>query len=170
MTPSKIPSRSLCAQVTGLFHHGYDDATKQYSCCAWGRANGWLMMSHVEALRIIPASHPQYATALAIFQAHAAALAAVQDKADGRWHQVSIHTHTLADIVLKQAINQAACSGQHLLFDAHHPYIQPALSPLVADLLSIVAGAGPPRDVPGDVCDLHGGVRDGAGRAARLAG
>lgn len=60
----------------------------------WGRANGWQSMSHVEALSILPPTHPKYAAALAVFQDHAAALAAVQDPVDGRWHQVLDHPET----------------------------------------------------------------------------
>lgn len=36
----------------------------------------------------MPASHPRYADVLAAFRRHAAAFVAVQDAADGRWHQV----------------------------------------------------------------------------------
>jgi hypothetical protein len=46
------PPSSRLLQETGLFRHGYNDGTGHQSCCSWGRANGWLMMSHVEALRV----------------------------------------------------------------------------------------------------------------------
>ena len=74
--------------ATGVYRHGYDAATGAQSCCAWGRANGWQMMSHVDALNAIPADHPRFNASLAVFQRHAAAMAALQNASDGRWHQV----------------------------------------------------------------------------------
>ena len=32
----------------GLMYHGYNAANNATSCCKWGRANGWIMMGHVE--------------------------------------------------------------------------------------------------------------------------
>lgn len=32
----------------GLMYHGYNTASKAVSCCKWGRANGWIMMGHIE--------------------------------------------------------------------------------------------------------------------------
>lgn len=78
----------LTDAVTGLYRHGYNDATKEQSCCAWGRANGWQMMSHVEVLAVLPPAHPSYDGVLAVLAAHAKALAGVQNVSDGRWHQV----------------------------------------------------------------------------------
>lgn len=77
----------------GLFHHGADALAKIPSCCKWGRANGWTMMSHVEVLSALDPSSEEFRTALHVFQAHAAAVAKVQAQ-DGRWHQLLNDTST----------------------------------------------------------------------------
>ena len=77
--------------ASGLYKHGYNHATGDLSCCAWGRANGWVMMSHAEtaeALAAVDAAHPALPAVLAIWRAHAAGLARVQAPGDGRFHQV----------------------------------------------------------------------------------
>jgi rhamnogalacturonyl hydrolase YesR len=77
----------------GLNYHGYNDADGHESCCKWGRANGWGMLGHAEAIASMaawPAGYPN-ATANArvkeIFVQHAAAAKATQAP-DGRWHQL----------------------------------------------------------------------------------
>ena len=75
------------SKTTGLYAHGYDHATRQVSCCAWGRANGWVAAHFVELLAALPKAHAHYDEVLALFRSHADALVATQS-ADGRWHQV----------------------------------------------------------------------------------
>jgi len=72
---------------TGLYSHGYDHATGDVSCCAWGRANGWVAAHFIELLGALPRSHKHYDTILGLFQSHANALLDTQSD-DGRWHQV----------------------------------------------------------------------------------
>ena len=86
----------------GLFAHGYDSkggaaGAGAQSCCAWGRANGWVLMAHVALLEAFDAvrgadaraiDRPLMAALLSRFRSHAAAMAAVQEPTDGRWHQV----------------------------------------------------------------------------------
>jgi rhamnogalacturonyl hydrolase YesR len=76
---------------SGLYRHGYNDATRQHSCCYWGRANGWVMMAHAEAAQALagPPAHPALAAVVAVWQRHAAALAALAPASgDTRLHQV----------------------------------------------------------------------------------
>lgn len=75
---------------SGLYAHGYNDANHTQSCCKWGRANGWAMLSHIEALQCV--SHfesmsSELAALQQLFLRHARALLAFQG-ADGRWHQL----------------------------------------------------------------------------------
>lgn len=73
----------------GLYYHAQNAADGHYSCCLWSRANGWTLMSHVEALAALdPAGHPGAAAALDALRAHAAAFKAAQDTDDGRVHQL----------------------------------------------------------------------------------
>lgn len=76
---------------TGLYKHGFNHATGHRSCCSWGRANGWLMMSHAEAVAAVAAvdrAHPSLPAMLDVWRRHAAGLAARQAPGDGRFHQV----------------------------------------------------------------------------------
>jgi len=92
-------SRRMRDATDGLYYHGVfvaEDAsgaeTFAPSCCKWGRANGWGMLSHVEVLQALEAQpqqpHPQHAQVLADYQARAAAMLDFQDPQSGRWRQV----------------------------------------------------------------------------------
>ena len=91
----------------GLYYHGVSVTTTSSgggssggaasaerfmpSCCKWGRANGWGMLSHVEVLTALeaqPQPQPLHAQLLADYQARAAAVLRFQDAATGRWRQV----------------------------------------------------------------------------------
>jgi hypothetical protein len=73
----------------GLYYHGQNAENGDFSCCKWGRANGWTMMGAIEILSALTAhSHPMVPKVQEAFVAHARALARVQDTTDGRWHQV----------------------------------------------------------------------------------
>lgn len=83
----------LLDRASGIYFHGRNLETGQFSCCKWGRANGWMMMTHAEVLAALeatpgPAASAAKKRALAIFVRHATALANVQNATDGRWHQL----------------------------------------------------------------------------------
>ena len=65
------------------------------SCCKWGRANGWGMMSHIEVLQALHdfssnmEAKYMFKDVLQILQNHAKALLKYQSN-DGRWHQVRV--------------------------------------------------------------------------------
>ena len=85
--------RPTAAEGGGIFWHGRNAKSGAPSCCKWGRANGWTMMTHVEVLTALNASQAPFAArgmkaAQDVYVAHATALAAVQNKSDGRWHQL----------------------------------------------------------------------------------
>lgn len=79
-------------EADGLYYHAYNAADGHPSCCKWGRANGWALLGHVEALDSF-AAYPGTSTAdersmvLTIFRLQAAAMRSVQSE-DGRWHQL----------------------------------------------------------------------------------
>lgn len=71
----------------GIFRHGYlEDATHQPSM-AWGRANGWAILTLCQLLDFLPENHPKRAEILDIYRKHAAGLAELQG-IDGFWHQL----------------------------------------------------------------------------------
>ena len=86
----------------GLYFHGFNAADRHFSCCKWGRANGWAMMAHVETLAgmaggLEGGSDARFNATLATFAAHAHAVRRRQptaDAADGRWHQLLNDTST----------------------------------------------------------------------------
>ncbi|MDE7345973.1 MAG: glycoside hydrolase family 88 protein [Muribaculaceae bacterium] len=70
-----------------IFRHGYlEDATHQPSM-AWGRANGWAILTLCQLLDYLPEGHPKRAEILDIYRKHAAGLAELQG-IDGFWHQL----------------------------------------------------------------------------------
>jgi len=74
----------------GLFFHGVDATTGQPSCCKWGRANGWGMMSHAEVMAAVDdvaPSHPNRSDVLRVFTDHALAMARFQAPS-GMWRQL----------------------------------------------------------------------------------
>jgi len=73
----------------GVFFHGYNENDTKTSCCKWGRANGWIMMSHVEELLAFEKfpGHPLQPLVLDIFVAHCDGLRLLQDSS-GLWRQV----------------------------------------------------------------------------------
>jgi hypothetical protein len=76
---------------SGLFPHGWDYDGGASSCCAWGRANGWIVMSLVEVLLALDAASPERAPVLAVLTRLLDGALAVQEPVDGRWHQVGGH-------------------------------------------------------------------------------
>ena len=84
-TQNALFSQHLVDDATGVFWHGRDALTGRPSCCKWGRANGWAMMSHVETLSALNASRAPFAKealqqAQRIFLKHAKSLIALQVK------------------------------------------------------------------------------------------
>lgn len=70
-----------------IFRHGYlEDATHQPSM-AWGRANGWAILTLCQLLDFLPENHPKRSEILDIYRKHAAGLAELQG-IDGFWHQL----------------------------------------------------------------------------------
>lgn len=76
-----------------IFRHGYlEDASHQPSM-AWGRANGWAILTLCQLLDYLPENHPKRAEILDIYRKHAAGLAELQG-IDGFWHQLLDHPET----------------------------------------------------------------------------
>lgn len=70
-----------------IFRHGYlEDATHQPSM-AWGRANGWAILTLCQLLDFLPENHPKRAEILDIYRQHTEGLASLQG-IDGFWHQL----------------------------------------------------------------------------------
>jgi unsaturated rhamnogalacturonyl hydrolase len=72
---------------TQLFTHGWNANQPYNPQFYWGRANGWVAMSIVELLDVMPADHPDRAKILDLFQQHIQALASLQSPA-GLWRNL----------------------------------------------------------------------------------
>lgn len=76
-----------------IFRHGYVEGADHQPSMAWGRANGWAILTLSQLLDYLPENHPRRAELLEIFKSHAAGLADLQG-IDGFWHQLLDHPET----------------------------------------------------------------------------
>lgn len=70
-----------------IFRHGYVEGKDFQPSFAWGRANGWAILTMSQLLDYLPENHPRRAEILKTFREHAAGLAELQG-IDGFWHQL----------------------------------------------------------------------------------
>ncbi|HTU68130.1 MAG TPA: glycoside hydrolase family 88 protein [Steroidobacteraceae bacterium] len=80
-------AQRMFVKERGLFMHAWIQGMEPHPAFHWARANGWALMAMVELLDVLPADHPARAKVLALFEAHAAGIAAAQGHA-GLWHQL----------------------------------------------------------------------------------
>jgi rhamnogalacturonyl hydrolase YesR len=71
----------------GVFMHGWAEEMDPHPAFFWARANGWAIAAMTELLSVLPDDYPGRDSVLKLYRAHAAGLAALQDK-DGLWHQM----------------------------------------------------------------------------------
>ena len=70
-----------------LYHHATYSA-KASNIPHWSRANGWGVFAASVLLESLPISHPKRAQVLVIYTKHIEAIAKLQDRKTGFWHQV----------------------------------------------------------------------------------
>lgn len=71
----------------GIFRHGYVEGLEQEPSMAWGRANGWAILTMCQLLDAMPENHPQRAKILSTIKEHINGLSQLQGR-DGLWHQL----------------------------------------------------------------------------------
>jgi unsaturated rhamnogalacturonyl hydrolase len=86
-------ARVLQDEATGLFSHGFDDATGQRNKLHWGRGQGWALLGLVDTLRELPLAHPARAEAHQRLTGLVDGLAATEAEA-GDWSTVVDHLET----------------------------------------------------------------------------
>ena len=100
-------SEYLKDDKTGLWYHGWAETSfpTEDNCCQygwntnpqhrnnefWGRGNGWIAMSLVDALEFLPESDESYAMIKDMFVTMMTTLAKVQDRKTGLWKQLPVH-------------------------------------------------------------------------------
>ena len=82
-----IHQAALEADTDGLWFHGYFVGEKQHAPFKWGRGNGWVTVTLVEALSAMPENDPLRPQLLEILRNQIAGLKKVQAP-DGMWRQV----------------------------------------------------------------------------------
>jgi unsaturated rhamnogalacturonyl hydrolase len=80
-------ARVLQDERSGLFSHGFDDATGERNNVHWGRGQGWALLGLVDTLKNLPAEHPARAEATDRLEVLVEALAATETD-PGAWHTV----------------------------------------------------------------------------------
>lgn len=71
----------------GLYMHGWVQDMDPHPQFHWARANGWGLMTKIELLDVLPATHRGRAVILKMLKEHVKGLAALQD-GTGFWHQL----------------------------------------------------------------------------------
>lgn len=92
---------------TGLWYHGWnnDSAPSLDPCCQagwdqnpnrrnnefWGRGNGWILMTLVDLMELLPKDDANYTYLKASFTKKLQTLLPLQDKATGHWYQLPMY-------------------------------------------------------------------------------
>lgn len=79
--------RRMWMPETGLFRHGYVEGAAYEPSFAWGRANGWAILTLCQLLDALPENHPLRPQLMDCYKKHAATLARLQG-INGFWHQL----------------------------------------------------------------------------------
>lgn len=107
-------ARVLQDEVTGLFSHGFDDATGRRNHRHWGRGQGWALLGLVDTLRELPAAHPDRPEARQRLAALVNGLAATEASL-GQWSTVVDHPETYLEpsvsAFVALGVNRAIRSG-----------------------------------------------------------
>jgi len=114
----------LCRDpISQLYRHAYDDVTDAnipQEETFWARGNSWVLIAAAELLALVGPDDPHAAEVLPLFTAHAEAIAAAQEPADGLWHTVlnqprgedpDNYTETSASALIAYALARGVRAG-----------------------------------------------------------
>ncbi len=97
-----------------IFRHGYVEGVWPEPAMAWGRANGWAILTLSQLLDYLPENHPRRAQLMEAFRNHAEGLAQLQG-IDGFWHQLldrpETYNETSATAIFAYAIAHGVNEG-----------------------------------------------------------
>ncbi len=80
-------SKLMFNKQKGIYMHGWVEGMKEHLQFHWARANGWAVMTEVELLEVLPATHPQRPAILKLLKDHVKGLLSYQS-GSGFWHQL----------------------------------------------------------------------------------
>jgi len=105
----------------GFYAHGYNALNDEHSCCSWLRANAWVLLSKVEALKmydiLIDSEYnninytKQKNDILLLYQNQMNKMASFQDKNTGLFHQVLNDSSTYLELSGSNAMFQSMIFG-----------------------------------------------------------
>ncbi|MCD8225990.1 MAG: glycoside hydrolase family 88 protein [Bacteroides ovatus] len=97
-----------------LFRHGYVEELSAQPEFAWGRANGWVILTMCRLLDVLPENNSYRDKILNTYRLHVKGLAERQDK-DGFWHQLldrpDSYTETSATAIFAYSIAHGVNQG-----------------------------------------------------------
>jgi len=110
----EIATKHLQDEKTGLFWHMWDEKTGKHSEGLWGRGNGWVILSLVETLAVLPGPHARADRLRPVLQAQVRGLLACQ-RPSGMWRTVldrdDAYEETSATAMIVYGIAKAAQRG-----------------------------------------------------------
>lgn len=100
-------AEKLMDPETGLWYHGWAQTREIHrdACCQngwndnplqrngefWGRGNGWIAMSLVDLLGVMPETHEDYPAIMEMMKKMMSTLVRLQDRKTGHWYQLPLH-------------------------------------------------------------------------------
>ena len=93
-----------------IFRHGYIEGKKHQVSMAWGRANGWAILTMCQLLDYLPENHNKRQEILDMFNKHASRLADLQG-IDGFWHQLLDRNETYIETSATAIFTYALAHG-----------------------------------------------------------
>ena len=83
----RLAAKHLQCKYTNLFYHMWDSKDNSRSPSFWGRGNGWVIISLVDVLEVLPQDHPEHKPLQTILQNQINALVRYQAPS-GMWRTV----------------------------------------------------------------------------------
>ncbi len=102
--------RRMWIPEKGIFRHGYIEGQPHQPSMAWGRANGWAILTLCQLLDYLPENHPRRAEIMDVYRSHAAGLAELQG-INGFWHQLLDRSETYEETSATAIFTYAIAHG-----------------------------------------------------------
>ena len=147
---------------TGLWYHGWnnDPAPSSDPCCQagwdqnpnrrnnefWGRGNGWILMTLVDLMELLPRDDANYAYLKTSLTKKLRTLLPLQDKKTGHWYQLPIYPREKGNFIESSGTAMYAYAAAKgivlgiLPADDYIPMIESAYAGLEANSLQTVGG------------------------------
>jgi len=126
-------ARVLQDEWSGLFSHGFDDATGRPNGVYWGRGEGWALLGLVDTARALPDTHPAQWEIRQRLGALVAGMAR-NEQMPGVWHAVVDHPDTYHEpsVGAFVALGVGRAVRHHLLDASYAALAARALSATIA--------------------------------------